>query len=88
MAKENMICPFSKDLCRECPLYKGRHYYLCYYRSYGGHLESSEKRIDQGLTKSSKKSIEDFDIPPVLEPSATWLVFNEIIEIDQKRGEK
>jgi len=39
MAKEKMLCPFSKQLCRECPLYRGRHYYLCFSKSYRGHLE-------------------------------------------------
>jgi len=39
MAKEEMLCPFSGKLCRECPLYRGRHYYLCFSKKYRGHLE-------------------------------------------------
>jgi hypothetical protein len=39
MAKEDMLCPFSGKLCRECPLYRGRHYYLCFSKKYRGHLE-------------------------------------------------
>lgn len=30
MAKTKMICPFSGKQCRECPVYRGRHYYLCF----------------------------------------------------------
>lgn len=41
MAKEKMLCPFNGRLCRECPLYRGRHYYLCFNKSYRGHLEST-----------------------------------------------
>lgn len=48
MAKEDMICPFSGELCRECALYRGRHYYLCFSKKYRGHLEKSE-----GATKGS-----------------------------------
>jgi hypothetical protein len=40
MAKEKMLCPFSGKLCKECPLYRGRHYYLCFNKSYRGHLEN------------------------------------------------
>ena len=39
MAKEDMLCPFTGKLCRECPLYRGRHYYLCFSKKYRGHLE-------------------------------------------------
>jgi len=43
MAKEKMLCPFSGKLCKECPLYRGRHYYLCFNKSYRGHLENPEE---------------------------------------------
>lgn len=39
MAKEDMLCPFTGKLCRECSLYRGRHYYLCFNKKYRGHLE-------------------------------------------------
>jgi hypothetical protein len=39
MAKEDMLCPFSGKFCRECALYRGRHYYLCFSKKYRGHLE-------------------------------------------------
>jgi hypothetical protein len=39
MAKEDMICPFTGKLCRECPIYRGRHYYLCFNKKYRGHIE-------------------------------------------------
>jgi len=39
MAKEDMLCPFTGKLCRECPIYRGRHYYLCFSKKYRGHLE-------------------------------------------------
>jgi len=41
MAKEDMLCPFTGNLCRECSLYRGRHYYLCFSKKYRGHLENS-----------------------------------------------
>jgi hypothetical protein len=30
MAKVKMMCPFSGQPCRECSVYRGRHYYLCF----------------------------------------------------------
>ena len=41
MAKEDMICPFSGKLCKECPIYRGRHYYLCFSKKYRGHINRS-----------------------------------------------
>jgi hypothetical protein len=70
MAKEDMLCPFSGKLCKECPLYRGRHYYLCFSKKYRGHLEKSE-----GVTKgtnpgtSEAKPDEQFEVP-VKMPSA------------------
>jgi hypothetical protein len=70
MAKEDMLCPFSGKLCRECPLYRGRHYYLCFSKKYRGHLEKSEeitKRTNPGTSKV--KPDEQFEVP-VKMPSA------------------
>ena len=44
MAKEKVVCPFSKGLCKECALYRGRHYYLCYYPAYRGYLGGNKKK--------------------------------------------
>ena len=56
MAKEDMLCPFSGKLCRECSLYRGRHYYLCFSKKYRGHLEKPEgedtKRTNPGTSKA------------------------------------
>ena len=38
MAKINMRCPFNQRLCDECPLYRGRHYYLCFCKKYRGYI--------------------------------------------------
>jgi len=46
LAKEDMICPFTGKLCGECPLYRGRHYYLCFNKKYRGHIEKSEEATE------------------------------------------
>jgi hypothetical protein len=33
-----MICPFLGKLCKNCAIYVGRHYYLCYSTNYRGYL--------------------------------------------------
>jgi hypothetical protein len=70
MAKEDMLCPFSGKLCRECPLYRGRHYYLCFNKKYRGHLEKSgggTRGTNPGT--SEVKPDEQFEIP-IKMPSA------------------
>ena len=64
MAKENMICPFSGKLCRECPIYRGRHYYLCFSKRYRGHIEKPGE--DTGKTNPGAPKVEpvkQFGIP-------------------------
>jgi hypothetical protein len=43
MAKAIMKCPFSGKVCKECPIYRGRHYLLCFNRNYRGHMNESDK---------------------------------------------
>ena len=38
MAKIAMMCPFSRKLCKECAIYRGRHYYLCFSKEYRGYV--------------------------------------------------
>ena len=48
MAKTNMLCPFSNRLCSECPLYRGRHYYLSLCQKYRGHIGKSKENAKPG----------------------------------------
>jgi hypothetical protein len=61
MAKEQVLCPFSKKLCAECALYRGRHYFLCYCQSYRGYLGDQTKA---GKKNTSHKN-GNFDIPKI-----------------------
>ena len=38
MPKLRMLCTFSRQPCKDCALYRGRHYALCYSESYRGYL--------------------------------------------------
>jgi len=71
MAKEKMICPFSNRLCEECALYRGRHYYLCFYRKYRGYLgapgEGTEEDFQPVPGAGSKGK---FEIPSLIAVSA------------------
>lgn len=37
-----MICPYSHYLCRECSVFRARHYYLCFCRDYRGYLGDNQ----------------------------------------------
>lgn len=82
MAKKEMLCPFSKALCKECPLYRGRHYNLCYCSQYRGCLESTGKEGEREPWRSGTGK--QFDMPPPLPPSPKWLALNEFIERKEK----
>jgi len=55
MAKIPMLCPFSKELCRECTVYRGRHYYLCFQKEYRGYLGKGDYL--QGLMSGDTTSV-------------------------------
>ncbi len=53
MAKTNMLCPFSQRLCSECPLYRGRHYYLSLCQKYRGYIGKPEGNAKPGANHNS-----------------------------------
>ena len=55
MAKAKMICPFSGILCKDCPVYRGRHYLLCYCQKYRGHLPEALKNLPLAKTRPNGK---------------------------------
>ncbi|MFC1934108.1 hypothetical protein ACFLXX_03040 [Chloroflexota bacterium] len=70
MAKAEMICPFSGKLCKECPIYRGRHYYLCFSKKYRGHLEKPGGDTRESNPGTSKAElVKQFEIPAKM-PSA------------------
>jgi len=78
MAKTKMLCPFTKELCRECAQYRGRHYYLCFCSKYRGYIGDPDDRNERESRRREAK--EKFDLPTQLPPSPTWLVLNEFAE--------
>ena len=71
MAKTRMICPFSGELCKECPLYRGRHYYLCFCEKYRGHLEEPGETAETTTPPASGlSSNKKFEIPSIKPRSA------------------
>jgi hypothetical protein len=81
MAKDKMLCPFSGEMCRECPQFRGRHYYLCYYTKYRGYLGKAENKEKK---KTWSRGDEKFEMPAPLKPSPKWLSFNDYIERKEK----
>jgi hypothetical protein len=82
VAKIDMICPFSKKLCQECPLYRGRHYYLCFHTKYRGYLGEKKKGADKKIR--TRKADLKLEMPSQLPPSPKWLVLNEFVERKKK----
>jgi hypothetical protein len=61
MAKTRMLCPFSGELCKECPVYRGRHYYLCFCQKYRGCLSKPGKTPPTSRSGSNGK----FEMPTI-----------------------
>lgn len=59
MAKTEMKCPFSGKMCRNCPVYIGRHYLLCFKPQYRGYIVNRLKK--NGMHKPQK----DYSIPSI-----------------------
>lgn len=78
MAKTKMLCPFSKKLCRECPQYRGRHYYLCFQTKYRGYM--GRPKVSEGQRSWSRGINMNFDMPLKLPQSPKWLIMNDFAE--------
>ena len=67
MAKTRMICPFSGELCKECPIYRGRHYYLCFSAKYRGHLDDEPGEAGTVVTSpaSGLSPTRKFEMPSI-----------------------
>jgi len=59
MAKVEMICPFSGAICKDCPVYRGRHYLLCFCEKYRGCLPEALKDLPMSKTGYNGK----FEMP-------------------------
>jgi len=85
MAKIKMMCPFSGRLCKECPLYRGKHYYLCFSKTYRGALPGAEK----DLPMSKKGSDGKFEMPPEVEGFKVLDPFEfDLFDIDTKEQKR
>ena len=49
MAKRKMNCPFSGKGCKECPIYRGRHYFLCFSKRYRGVIGDRAENIEEAM---------------------------------------
>jgi len=71
MAKIKMLCPFSGKLCEECPVYRGRHYYLCFCEKYRGHMDETGGNGGTFTPLASRLNmITKFEIPAINPGSA------------------
>jgi hypothetical protein len=90
MAKTKMVCPFSGVLCKDCPVYRGRHYYLCFCEKYRGSLPQAVKNMPMSKKGSNSK----FEMPPevegvkVLDPFEFDLFDIDTKEIKRRRSPK
>jgi hypothetical protein len=66
MAKRKMLCPFSSRLCRDCPVYRGRHHALCFSESYRGYLGRRGQRARRPARPSFEAESKERIVIPVI----------------------
>jgi hypothetical protein len=67
MANIAMTCPFSKKVCTDCVLYRGRHHYLSFPRPRRGAADGLQKPANSG----SRFLSDDFEV--LNESSEPWV---------------
>ncbi len=64
MAKVKMICPFSGNTCKDCAIYRARHYFLCFSGEYRGHVADAEEPTKTSTALSPEmRSSRKFEMP-------------------------
>ena len=53
MAKRKMNCPFSGKGCKECPIYRGRHYFLCFSKRYRGVIGDRVENFEEAMRNTT-----------------------------------
>jgi hypothetical protein len=71
MAKLKIVCPFSEGLCVECSQYRGRHYYMCFYKGY-------PKTINRPISISNNDR--RYQMPLIIHRSPKWLILDDFFE--------
>ncbi|HTY26236.1 MAG TPA: hypothetical protein VMC85_24115 [Desulfomonilaceae bacterium] len=74
MSRPKMRCPFSKQLCRECPIFRGRHLNLCSVAKNAGGSRGPSKTTGSRLG-SKDDEFEQWKLlePPVMPKNPKWL---------------
>lgn len=64
MAKVKMVCPLSGNPCKDCAIYRGRHYFLCFSGDYRGRVADAEEPTKTSESLASEmRSSRKFEMP-------------------------
>ncbi|MBA4390736.1 MAG: hypothetical protein C0399_07345 [Syntrophus sp. (in: bacteria)] len=83
MAKIAMTCPFSNKICRDCAVYRGSHYYLCFKKEYRGCLLGENGKAAKEKTVYGVQDF-TFDVPAEILSSQTVITdVEDIVEAEE-----
>jgi hypothetical protein len=75
MAKEAALCPFSRRMCKECAVYRGRHFELCSTRNF------ALKATRHAKAKAwNEETFTKWDIPDIPDGSHIMADIEDFIE--------
>lgn len=84
MAKIAMACPFSNKICRDCAVYRGSHYYLCFKKEYRGCLVGEDGKPKERSVYGVKNF--EVDVPEEIRSSKKVISDVEVMLEDQEFG--
>jgi len=85
MAKLGMVCPFSKTACKDCALFRGRHFYLCSAPSHPDFMWAWSKTTGYSRTRPRGSGRLAVEKPPELPKSSKWI--ENIEDLIERREE-
>jgi hypothetical protein len=89
MAKIAMACPFTHHVCTECPIFRGRHFYLCLAKALRGSEWEMTRYSIVAYRNSDEKHDKTFGMPTDISLSSAVISnVEDLIESEDFAGLK
>ncbi len=82
MAKVKLVCPFSMKACRECGIFRGRHFGHCYFPKFEKRIANKEELEGQEIIKPKPANGSTrFEIPDM----SDWDILKNVEDCVERR---
>jgi len=81
MAKTAITCPFTHNVCTECPIFRGRHFYLCFGKAFCGSEWEMTRYSNVEYRNSDRNNDKTFGMPTDISLSSS--VISDVEDVIQ-----